>query len=209
MKKLLIITMIICLFPLCSLGDEADHYKSAGEIAGNMTQDQERARIMTEEMVQCMNAGVGEGDMQRIAISIQARTRDMSPDAAHAYSMAALGAAKQIARAGADSGSCTKVVRNALRQKYNAKGLGQLGTTFSAQVKNAGSATELANSFANAIKNGAGADNVGAMAGNDSGGSMGQGSTSSGSRNSGSSGSSGGFGSSGGSGSKSRGGGGR
>jgi len=200
MKKLLIITMIICLFPLFSYGDEVELYKSASEIAGNMIQDRQQARIMTEEMAQCMNAGMSSGDMKRIAITLQTQTRNMSSDAAQAYYKASLGTVKQMAQAGASSGSTANAVRYALKQKYNAKEMGQLGTTFSAQVKNSGSATKLANAFANAIKNGATADNVGTEVAKGSGGSKSQGATNSGSWNTGGS-TGGGFGNSGGSGS--------
>lgn len=180
-------------------------YKTANDLAGKMTQDREQARVMAEDMAQCMAAGMKSGDMKKIAKSLQDRTKNMGQQEAQAYRTGTFSTVKQMAQSGASSGSTSKMVRNALKKQYSQQDMGKLQTTFMAQVKNAGSATELANSFANAIKNGATADNIGSYAARGSGSSsgFGQGATGSGSM-----GNSGGFGSSGGSGSR-RGGGGR
>lgn len=178
-------------------------YKTASDLAGGMTQDRTQARVMTEEMAQCMDAGIKSRDMKKIATSLQERTKNMDQQEAQAYRTGTLNAAKQMAQTGASSGSTSKMVRNAMKQQYSMQDMGKLQTTFAAEVKNAGEATALANSFANAIKSGANADNVGSVAARGSGSGFGQGTMGSGSGSMGSSGSfggSGGFGSSGGSG---------
>jgi len=185
-------------------------YKTASDLAGKMTQDRVQAQVLTDEMAQCMASGVKSGDMKKIATSLQERTKDMDPDQTQAYNKATLGTVQQMAQTGASSGSTSKMVRNALEKQYSMQDMGKLQTTFMAEVKNAGEATALANSFSNAIKNGATADNVGSYAARGTGSGFGQGTTGSGSGGMGSSsglGSSGGFGSSGGSGSRGGGGG--
>lgn len=180
-------------------------YKTASDLAGKMTQDRGQAQVMIEDMARCMAAGMKSGDMKKIATSLQDRTKNMTQQDAQTYRTGTFSAVKQMAQTGASSGSTTKMVRNALKKQYSMQDMGKLQTTFKAQVKNSGEATALANSFANAIKNGATADNVGSYAARGSSGGFGQGTTSSGSGSMGSSGglgSSGGFGNSGGSGSR-------
>lgn len=187
-------------------------YKTASDLAGTMTQDREQARVLTEDTAQCMAAGMKSGDMKKIAASLQDRTKNMTQQDAQAYRTGTLNAVKQMSQTGASSGSTSNMVRNAMKKQYSMQEMGKLQTTFTAQVKNAGEATALANSFANAIKNGANADNVGSVATRGSGSGFGQGTMGSGSGSMGSSGSfgsSGGFGSSGASGMGGGGGGGR
>lgn len=182
-------------------------YKTASDLAAKMTQDKAQARVMTEGMAQCMDAGIKSRDMKKIATSLQERTKNMDQQEAHAYRTGTLNAVEQMAQTGASSGSTSSVVRNAMKKQYSMEDMGKLQTSFMAEVKNAGEATALANSFANAIKNGATADNVGSEAARGSSSGFGQGTAGSGSGSMGSSGgfgSGGGFGSSGGSGSKGR-----
>lgn len=180
-------------------------YKTASDLTGKMTQDRQQARVLTEEMVQCMGAGIKSGDMKKITTSLQERTKKMAQQEAQAYCTGTLNAVKQMAQTGSSSGSTSKMVRSALKKQYSIQDMEKLQTTFMAEVKNAGEATALANSFANAIKNGANADTIGSYTARGSSSGLGQrtaGSSSGNIGNSGSFGSGGGFGSSGGSGSR-------
>jgi hypothetical protein len=150
------------------------NYETAGKLAGKMTQDKEQARAMTQEMAECMNAGVTTKNMEQISTMLQNRTKDMKMEDAQALNKGALGAVKQMVKSGADSGSVTNVAKNALQKGYTARDMEKLQNSFTAQVKNASSAGALANSFANAIKNGANADDVGNYAQKRSGSGFGQ-----------------------------------
>lgn len=146
-------------------------YEKASGLAGSMSQDKEQVRAMTQEMAECMNAGITAKNMEQISVMLQTRTKDMKMEDAQGLNKGTLGTIKQMAKAGADSGSVTNVVKNAFEKGYTVQDMEKLGNTFTEQVKNAGSATKLANSFANAVKNGAKADDVGnyAQKGADSG----------------------------------------
>ncbi len=149
-------------------------YEKASGLAGNMTQDQEQARAMTQEMAECMNAGITTKNMEQISTMLQTRTKDINTADAQALNKGTLGAVKQMAKAGADSGSVTKVAKNALQKGYTVQDMEKLGNSFMAQVKNESSATALANSFANAVKNGAKADDAGNYAQKNAGSGFGQ-----------------------------------
>jgi len=136
------------------------NYETAGDLSGKMTQDKEQVKAMTREMAECMNAGITTKNMKQISSMLQTRTKDMTKENSQALNNSTLGTVKQMTKAGADSGSVTKVVKNAFKNGYTAQDIEQLGNAFTEQVKNAGSATALANSFANAVKKGAKTDDV-------------------------------------------------
>jgi hypothetical protein len=150
------------------------NYETAGGIAGKMTQDKAQVKAMTQEMAECMNAGVTKKNMEQISTMLQEKTKAMNPGEGQAFNNAAMNAVKEMAGSGADSGSVTKVMKNAFEKGYTPQDMEKLKNTFSAQVKNASSATALANSFANAVKNGAKADEVGNYAQKSKGGGFGQ-----------------------------------
>jgi hypothetical protein len=157
-------------------------YETASDLAGNMSQDREQARMLTQEMAECMNAGMGGRDMKQITESIQQMTRNMKNEEAQAFNKATLGTIGEMARSGADSGSVTDVVNNAFQKGYTAKDMEKLGGTFMKQAKGSSSASELARSYARGIRNGATADNIGGYGAGGSGmGTSGQGSSGAGS----------------------------
>jgi hypothetical protein len=103
---------------------------------------------------------MGNGDMERITTMLQQKTRDMKTEEAQKYNKATLSAVKGMARSGADSGSVTEVIGNAFQKGYTARDMERLGTAFMKQAKEASSASRLARSYANGIRNGATADNI-------------------------------------------------
>jgi hypothetical protein len=135
-------------------------YEIANGFTKKMTQNKEQAKAMTQEMAECMNAGITKKNMEQISTMLQEKTKVMNTDEGQAFNKGALGTVMQMAKSGADSGSVTKVVKNAFEKGYTVKDMEKLGNTFMAHVKNASSATALANSYANAVKNGAKADDV-------------------------------------------------
>jgi len=152
-------------------------YETASGFAGKMTQDREQARTMTEEMAECMNAGMGNGDMERITTMLQQKTRDMKTEETQTFNKGTLSAVRNMARSGADSGSVTEVVNNAFQKGYTARDMEKLGSAFMKQAKGSSSASELAKSYANGIRNGATADNIGNYGQGGSGSGFGQGSS--------------------------------
>ena len=156
------------------------NYETAGGLAGKMTQDKAQAKAMTQEMAECMNAGVTKKNMEQISAMLQEKTMSMNPGEGQAFNNASMNTVKEMAKSGADSGSVTKVMKNALDKGYTSQDMEKLKNTFTSQVKNAGSATALANSFANAVKNGAKADDVGNYAQKSKGSGVGQDSSDSG-----------------------------
>jgi hypothetical protein len=137
------------------------NYEAASGLAGKMTQDKTQVKAMTQEMAECMNAGITKKNMEQISTMLQEKTKAMNPGEGKAFNNATMNTVKEMARSGADSGSVTKVMKNTSEKGYTAQDMEKLKNTFMSQVKNAGSATALANSFANAVKNGAKADEVG------------------------------------------------
>jgi hypothetical protein len=150
------------------------NYEAAGSLAGKMTQDRTQAKAMTQEMAECMNAGVTKKNMEQISTKLQEKTKAMNPGEGQAFNNASMNTVKQMAASGADSGSVTRVMKNAIEKGYTAQDMEKLKNVFSAQVKNASSSTALANSFANAVKNGAKADEVGNYAQKSKGGGFSQ-----------------------------------
>ena len=150
------------------------NYQTASGLAGKMTQDKEQVKAITQEMAECMNAGITTKNMEQIATTLQQKTRDMKTDDGQALNRETLSTAKLMAKAGADSGSVAKVMKNAFAKGYTVRDMEKLGSAFMEQVMNASSGTALAKSYANAIKNGATADNVGNYAQASAGSSLGQ-----------------------------------
>ena len=136
-------------------------YEAANGFAGKLTQNKEQARTMTQEVAESMSAGMGNGDMERITTMLQQKTRDMKTEEAQKFNKATLSAVKTMARSGADSSSVTEVIGNAFQKGYTAREMERLGITFMKQAKDSSSASGLARSYANGIRNGATADNIG------------------------------------------------
>jgi hypothetical protein len=66
-----------------------------------------------------------------------------------------------MAKSGADSGSVTKVVKNAFEKGYTARDMEKLGIALWSRSRMLPRPPNIANSFANAVKNGEKADDVG------------------------------------------------
>lgn len=156
-------------------------YEKASGLAETMTQGREQARLMTKDIAECLNAGMGDGDMKRVSDMLRQRTKDMKNEEAQAFNKGTLSTVMTMARAGADSGNVIEVVGNAFQRGFSAKDMEKLGNTFMNQAKGASSASGLAKNYANAIRNGATADNIGGYGEGGSGGGFGQGGAGSGS----------------------------
>ncbi|MBN2060479.1 MAG: hypothetical protein JW882_08690 [Deltaproteobacteria bacterium] len=135
-------------------------YEAANGFAGKITRNKEQARTMTQEMAESMSAGMGNGDMESVTTMLRQRTRDMKTEEAQKFNRATLSAVKSMARSGADSSSVMEVIGNAFQNGYTARDMERLGTAFMKQAKGSSSASRLARSYANGIRNGATADNI-------------------------------------------------
>jgi hypothetical protein len=136
------------------------NYETASEYAGMITGGKDQSKSMTEEIAQCMGAGIGNIDMKRMTELIRKKIKEMKTEEAQSYSKGTLTTVKIMARAGAESGSVTDVVANAIQRGYTAKDMEKLGDIFTKQKNGAASSSALADSFADAIMNGATVDNV-------------------------------------------------
>ena len=135
-------------------------YETASEYAGMITRDRVETRMMTELIVQCMTAGMGDIDLKQITELLEKRTKNMKTEEARALNNGTLNTVRTMARSGADSGSVTDLVSNAFQMDYTAKDMEKLGIAFLKQCKDKSSASALAESYANSIIGGATADNI-------------------------------------------------
>jgi len=136
------------------------NYETADRYAGIMTRDKAQASLLSELIMQCINAGMGEADMKQITELLQKKTKDMKPEEAQSLNNKALNTVKAIARSGAAPISITDLVSNAFKRNYSEKDMETLCTAFLKQCKGKSNATILADSYSDAISAGAKADEL-------------------------------------------------
>lgn len=152
-------------------------YETAIGYAGMISRNKEQASIMTEEIVQCMSAGIADLDMKRMMELLQKKTKDMKTEETQTLTNGTLNTIKIMARAGAESGSVTDLIVNAFQRSYTANDMEKLGNAFTKQTKGSSSASALADTFADDIRNGATVDNVGNFSSGTSDSNLGNGSS--------------------------------
>jgi len=133
-------------------------YETASKYAVRFLGDGEQARVMTGNIAEAMTAGVGTDDMDRIMEMLQ--QREMKRDNASELATETLKTARDMARTGVESRNIVDVVDNAFRKGYGSREMKKLGNAFMTQSRTSSSPSDLANSYSNAIKQGATADSL-------------------------------------------------
>jgi len=141
-----------------AMGKVRSRYETASNYAVSFLGDREQARIMTGNIAECLTAGVGTGDMDRIMEMLQ--QREMKRDKASELATETLKTARDMARTGVESRDIIDVMDNAFRKGYGAGEIKKLGNAFMTQARTSSSPSDLASSYSNAIKQGATADSL-------------------------------------------------
>lgn len=174
-------------------------YRTAGELSPGSGRIGEIGNILAEGLA----AGVTEGDVERTMAQLKERAQRMSPSATEALAKESLLSLRTMARRGVSSAQAADVVCHALKQQYAAQDMKQMRQAFRTQSMNT-DPNGLARQYAQRVKQGAAAGNLGARQmkiGGGASGGFGRPSVSGGPGGPGGSGSSGGSGGRGGSGS--------
>jgi len=138
-------------------------YELANTYTQNMKTDEQQTKAMANEMAECMAAGMDKNSMSKIMEMLQTKTRNTNKEESLRLNKKTLETARTMARSGADPKDIVDVVNNAFKRNYNAGQIEKLGNTFLTQARGSSSASELAKTYSNAIKNGATPDNIGSF----------------------------------------------
>jgi biopolymer transport protein ExbD len=127
-------------------------YETASRYALRYAEDGERARVMTREIAECMTAGMGEGDIERIMEMLQKRR--LKRDEAADLATETFRTARSMALTGVASRNIADVVDSAFQKGYGAGEMKKLGNAFLIQARTSSSPSDLAASYSDAIRHG-------------------------------------------------------
>jgi len=133
-------------------------YETASRYAFRYSEDGEQARVMTREIAECMTAGMGEGDIDRIMEMLQ--KRELKRDEAADLATETFKTARTMALTGVESGNIADVVDNAFQKGYGAGEMKKLGNAFMIHARTSSSPSDLAESYSSAIRRGLTADSL-------------------------------------------------
>jgi hypothetical protein len=136
-------------------------YGTANDYAQRITRDREQVRKVTQDIAECMAAGMVQNDMARIAGMLQQRRNEMNLVERKELNKETLRTVRNMARTGARSEEITNVVDNSFQRAYGSGEMRQLGIAFMNQATMSSSPSELAKRYSNAIKRGVPPDNIG------------------------------------------------
>lgn len=173
-------------------------YAYARRASAGLAADPKQREALEDVTAQCLAAGIGQKDMDRVYDRLRTRDRTKDPELAQE----ACSAARDMARLGASSKTTADAVCAGLEKGWSASDMGIMRQSFAQQARKK-SAESLAEGYAKAAAAGVGAKGLGNAAAGTGGNGGGKGS---GNASSGGSGSGSGSGSGGGSGSGSGGG---
>ena len=135
-------------------------YEVATTYVQDMKTDAERTRVLTDQMAECMAAGMDKNSINKMMEMLQQKTRNASKDEAYSLNENTLKTARTMARSGVNSKDIVDIVNNAFQRNYNSAEMEKLGNAFMRQVRGPSPASDLAKAYSAAIKNGATADNI-------------------------------------------------
>ena len=133
-------------------------YETASRYAFRYSEDGEQARVMTREIAECMTAGMGEGDIDRIMEMLQ--KRELKRDEAADLATETFKTARTMALTGVESRNIADVVDNAFQRGYTAGEIEKLGNAFMIHARTSSSPSDLAESYSSAIRRGLTADSL-------------------------------------------------
>jgi hypothetical protein len=136
-------------------------YELANTYTQNMKMDEDKAKVLAKEAVDCLAANIDITSMNKIKGLLQAKTQNANRSQAFDLIDKTLSTARTMAREGVDSKDIVEVMNNAFNRNYNAGQMEKLGNTFMTQARGMSSASDLAKAYSSAIKNGATPDHFG------------------------------------------------
>jgi hypothetical protein len=135
-------------------------YAFAHQQANLITQNRAQMHLIGNTIVQGLAAGMNHEDVGRIMQSFQNRAQELSGADAEELARETFTAARTMARLGVSSELATDLVCQALQHRYSARQMKTMRNSFMTRARNA-NPTNLAKSYANAIKGGKGAESLG------------------------------------------------
>jgi hypothetical protein len=130
-------------------------YETANRYAKKLSDDEDHIEAMTEEIAECMAAGIDAGDIGKVTQLLQKNSEDMRASRARALNKRTVRAMKTMARSGVQSQDALSVVNSAFESGFNAEDMEGLENSFALNARWSSSVTDLARAYSVAIENGA------------------------------------------------------
>jgi hypothetical protein len=135
-------------------------YALAHQQAKLITQNKAQMHLIGNTIAQGLAAGMNHEDVGRIMQGFQLRAQGMTRADAEGLARETFTAARTMARLGVSSEAAADLVCQALQHSYSAREMETMRDSFMSRARNA-DPTILAKSYANEIKGGRGAENLG------------------------------------------------
>jgi hypothetical protein len=135
-------------------------YETARKYAKILSVEEDHIQDMTEEIAECMLAGIDADDISTITLVLKEKAETMSQKKAEALNKKTIRAMKTMGRSGVESQYVLSVVQSAFESGYNADGMVGLENSFKLNARWTDSVSDLAQAYSIAIDNGATFDDV-------------------------------------------------
>ena len=149
-----------------------ERYKTASQYAHQMSSNNEQAGVLTQQVAECMSAGMTDKHIDRMSRTLSSlKTQNSSEKSS--LQIQTLRTAKTMARLGATSQSVADAVQTALQSGYNQNNMKRLENAFVVQARARYNPTQIAESFSRGISSGVSVDDLGQRNYMNSGNAMG------------------------------------
>lgn len=135
-------------------------YETANGYAKLLSEDEDHIQTMTTEIAECMAAGIKENDLKEVVTMLQEKVRGMKQSNAETLNKQSVQIMKTMARSGVESQDALIVVTSAFQSGLSAKDMESLENSFNRNARWTASVSDLAKSYAAAIRNGATFDDI-------------------------------------------------
>jgi hypothetical protein len=130
-------------------------YETASRYAKRLSDDEDHIEAITEEIAECMAAGIDAGDIDQVAEALKKKSESMKKKKAEALNKRAIRTMKTMARSGVQSQDALSVVESAFRSGFDAEDMQGLEDSFKLNARWSSSVSDLAKAYSVAIENGA------------------------------------------------------
>ncbi len=135
-------------------------YETARDCAKVLSTDEDHVQAMTEEIAECMAAGINANDIRKVALTLKGKAETMSKRKAEALNKRSIRIMKTMGRSGVESQYALGVVESAFENGYTTNAMGDLENSFKLNARWTSSVSNLAMAYIAAIEDGATFDDV-------------------------------------------------
>ena len=135
-------------------------YETARDCARILSADEDHVQTMTEEIAECMTAGIDANDIRKVAETLKGKAEAMSKRKAETLNKRSIRIMKTMGRSGVESQYALGIVESAFENGYTTNAMGDLENSFKLNARWTASVSDLAKAYIAAIEDGATFDDV-------------------------------------------------